>query len=302
MSAGDKFLRPKDEAAEEIANEGIDPVWELINEVTDSSYADLLRLTRAIQEIQDVVSDNEFYKGPGDECRPWAFTPKFEFARSDGEGNLKVPVADRKSIIKYLQTSNVRESVEAYFGIDLADFDIVAPEPGVESAIDSLEKAEALDESSLIALAERYFWSDEKYTSPSSTLGDIANNLPAEESLQLLIALEKYFPKLVDDDGCRLPIIQHISGDYSIQGGVILWTVKEEDVKHAIIHACEPLTSIHSGGELGFDDDWFDELFLEKIRTADHALHPDSNTHNAVKMFVDEMNRREDLKHKWKAA
>lgn len=281
---------------------------ELVASVPDDELADLAGL---VQRVDSITLE---YLDGFDEERCWVYPlyPDFTRAEAMADGRFRVPVADRQSLQRFLQASEVSEALGTYYSQYLQDEDyelieedeIVAGEARapIQSQIDVLPvTVKPIDASTLFGIAAAYYWSEQgtdKYIGPADTLEDIAKDAPPEMLIPLILAIEEHFPREVDDDGCYKPVVwTNRHREYMAENGVVWEVYGDRDLRWQVEFACEAdqpaLNRFH-----GFNGDRFDEDFYETLAhlSRDEA---DKFGEGAVDTLMEEQHRRYDEKYGW---
>jgi hypothetical protein len=283
-----------------------DPVTLFIDMAGKVPDDDLLAFVGLVRKIEDVVDDHSFFSNRGPVCNLKLLIPDFSRAVRGDNGQFLVPVADRDSLKRYLEMSDVEDALSAY-DTDFEDSSdeieggrrIIRQGAFSDKKIEELpESYQPLDRLVLYAFSGAYYWSvggEDKYVSPSNTLEKIAGDIPSDQLIPLLLCLEKNFPKIVDDDGCYMPVnpLAETSSFYLADG--IIWQVYDPmRIRHALIDACSE--DLGRGYLCGIDESEFDSDYLLQLSGVDYDPATSTDLSDRV---TSEENRRHRKRDGW---
>lgn len=274
--------------------QGIEPSSALCQEIATASEERLLLLIDAVKEIDELVSEYEYQMGE-DKCRTSPFFPRIECAKPVGDGRFLIPVADRSSIIKFLQSDDVDATLDDHYS-NLGEEDLAFTPLDTETSSVMTQLPQPIvpmSRDNLFTLTGAYFWYDDKYLSPADTLHDIARDAPPELLVPLILRIEANFPKYVDDDGCYKPIVWHSGGQYVVEGDVIWQLFTERDLRHDLEFACEATDTYSWAGRFhGIEGEELDEEYICKLMGLTAVVVGDEEADKVSEQFSDVQNER----------
>lgn len=244
------FLRSEDLMGEW----AVDGMRDVLARIPDSQLPLFLGVCRDLQsEIADSMDLHS------EEHVDTIIIPRLERAEWVGEGLVRMPVADRQSLDKFLSKDYVYDFLEEYCranGLDdEAESDDEAPDDMPEPLFDQegngevetcpppvsapTEKIELLDQASFYAIIGAYFWSEagrSKYQDLFDTLPDIVKDAPEELLLPLFLRIEEDLQIVLDDHDCYQLIVNETDGQgpYFAEKGTIWRTFSLEAIRRAL--------------------------------------------------------------------
>lgn len=273
---------------------------------------ELLAFVKLVESVNRITSDH-LYATRDDKCRSNLLEPDLTRAVLMTDGSFKVPVADRHSLQRFLKDDDVDEALDTYYLQNLQrdeedsdeEDEVESPASAqavVVSKINELPTTEqTLDTDMLLAIAGAFYWSDkgdEKYINPADTLEDIARNAPPEMIIPLILTLEKRFPKVVDEEGCYIPVIDSVfTKGYRVEDGVVWCVYSVDDLRGRLRFACEADEAALKRF-YGVDGNRFDEAFIDTLFALTRNEIVDFEN-PAVEAFMNEQNRRDEVKYGW---
>src|SRR5438552_1327074 len=109
--------------------------------------------------------------------------------------------------------------------------------------------------------------------------------------IPLILAIEKHFPRVVDDDGCYEPVVwTNHNREHVVDKGIVWEVYSERDLRWQVEYACEAdqpaLNLFH-----GFNGERFDEEFYETLAYLSRS-ETDEFGERAVDTVMEEQYRR----------
>jgi hypothetical protein len=218
--------------------------------VVNAPNETLLEVAKLIKQLEEsILSDTQVWEGldeNGNTPQLFDFYKGFPNAvASEDEQKLRVPVADRASLLAYLDNDSVLEAIWEAHGNDLDlpddwEFADIQLNPDPESKLANLEPFyQALPESELFEMMHAI--PANLFTDPVELLKSVIKDAPLQTLIPIIFSLQKICPAH-DPDGneyyvLQQPIRAYTDLQYSPEGGIITFDITSEVIQTEILYA-----------------------------------------------------------------
>lgn len=277
----------------------------IVSDISDEQLPEFMKLT---ERIHNLAFDQP--RAPIHELTClYPGNPDISRAQILADGSYRVPIADRSTLREFFLSEVITDAMQAHYDAQTYHLTLFPeeatgnpeyeiPQPDIKLLPVTIEP---LDPNTLLDLINVHYWSEggeEKYITPADTLKDIAKDIPPEQVMPLILAIESRYPKIIDTDGSYERVIEVSSPNLRTGDGGIVWEIfTPSSLRFDLEDACGPnLTGTHDYNR--FDDEAFNQEFYDMLADQDDKRVNESES-STLDNFLEEQNRRHEEIYGW---